>query len=394
MTDSVNPTLVPVLSSAFPDPLNQDTFNALASALFDYFVGSFATGVNLVSQQAYQNALASYEAAQLASAMANFKGAWSALPATALNKPASVSHSGKMWVLVNNLANPTTSQPGVTADWVEYQKPAAVDVPFDATDTGAIYGGAAPTNLQTAMVTALAGPNLIQNWEMRNVVRRVGAIPPGTYAAGVFVIDRFKAGAGGMTRDYTTNQIDGSIRILTGTLVHSVPINLYTGAKLCIAWDGFAKARVAGGAYQASPIVYTAPGNATSLDIEWQNDGTGGSSSGTVSNIRMRRGVRDLGTGPAASTEDLRVFLRRYFRRVKFDRQANMAAGELDRTTVSFPDMVATPTAAIEGTPDNNTNTSAFSVSVLSDHSMSLNVTANAAGAVRYAATYTLDAGW
>lgn len=49
-------------------------------------------------------------------ALANFKGAWSALTG-ALNKPASVFHNGAFWALLNNLANVTTSQPGVTADW-------------------------------------------------------------------------------------------------------------------------------------------------------------------------------------------------------------------------------------------------------------------------------------
>lgn len=49
-------------------------------------------------------------------ALANFKGAWSALTG-AIAKPASVFHNGAFWALLNNLADVTTSQPGVTADW-------------------------------------------------------------------------------------------------------------------------------------------------------------------------------------------------------------------------------------------------------------------------------------
>ena len=49
-------------------------------------------------------------------ALANFKGAWSALTG-ALNKPASVFHNGAFWALLNNLANVTASTPGVSADW-------------------------------------------------------------------------------------------------------------------------------------------------------------------------------------------------------------------------------------------------------------------------------------
>lgn len=47
---------------------------------------------------------------------ANFAGAWSSLTG-ALNKPASVLHSSKYWQLLNNLADVTVSEPGVTGDW-------------------------------------------------------------------------------------------------------------------------------------------------------------------------------------------------------------------------------------------------------------------------------------
>ena len=63
---------------------------------------------------ASKNSAANSEA--LAAASANFKGAWSSLTG-ALNKPATVLHNGDYWALLNNLANVTTSQPGVSADW-------------------------------------------------------------------------------------------------------------------------------------------------------------------------------------------------------------------------------------------------------------------------------------
>lgn len=56
-------------------------------------------------------------AAGIATGAANFKGAWSALSG-AISKPASVSHAGKFWALLNNLASVATSQPGVSSDWV------------------------------------------------------------------------------------------------------------------------------------------------------------------------------------------------------------------------------------------------------------------------------------
>ena len=55
-------------------------------------------------------------AADSAVASANFKGAWSSLTG-ALNIPASVTHNGYIWILLNNLADVTASEPGVSADW-------------------------------------------------------------------------------------------------------------------------------------------------------------------------------------------------------------------------------------------------------------------------------------
>ena len=55
-------------------------------------------------------------AADSAVASANFKGAWSSLTG-ALNIPASVTHNGYLWILLNNLADVTASEPGVSADW-------------------------------------------------------------------------------------------------------------------------------------------------------------------------------------------------------------------------------------------------------------------------------------
>src|SRR5690606_1540417 len=54
--------------------------------------------------------------AQIAAATANFKGEWGDLTGP-LAIPASVYHSGSYWQLLNNLADVTLSEPGVSADW-------------------------------------------------------------------------------------------------------------------------------------------------------------------------------------------------------------------------------------------------------------------------------------
>ncbi|MES2685492.1 MAG: hypothetical protein V4706_01655 [Pseudomonadota bacterium] len=85
------------------------------AAKANVFANAGITYDNAVEAAASATAAATSEAN--AAAMANFKGLWSA-QVGALNKPASVDHNGAFWGLLNNLADVTTSQPGVSADWV------------------------------------------------------------------------------------------------------------------------------------------------------------------------------------------------------------------------------------------------------------------------------------
>ena len=85
-----------------------NTFGTEANA-----VGAQATADALTASNAQTSATAS---AITAAAVANFAGEWSTLTG-ALNVPASVLHDGIYWNLLTNLANVTTSEPGVTGDW-------------------------------------------------------------------------------------------------------------------------------------------------------------------------------------------------------------------------------------------------------------------------------------
>lgn len=58
------------------------------------------------------------DAAAVAVATANFKGAWSSLTGP-LATPACVYHSGAYWVLLSTLADVTSKVPGVASEWVE-----------------------------------------------------------------------------------------------------------------------------------------------------------------------------------------------------------------------------------------------------------------------------------
>ena len=77
---------------------------------------TLATEVNQLADDAESSANASAASESVATASANFKGEWSSLTG-ALNIPASVAHNGSFWVLLNNLADVTLSEPSVTIDW-------------------------------------------------------------------------------------------------------------------------------------------------------------------------------------------------------------------------------------------------------------------------------------
>lgn len=108
------------------DPANfSDRADAFLGALptFQTEANDLATAVNADEVTASAAAVAAAASATSASnseaninALANFKGTWSSLTGV-LNKPAAVFHNGTYWALLNNLADVTTSQPGVSADW-------------------------------------------------------------------------------------------------------------------------------------------------------------------------------------------------------------------------------------------------------------------------------------
>lgn len=75
-----------------------------------------ADTVNIQTALATASASVSGAASVTALGAANYKGLWSSLTG-ALSAPASVTHNNIAWLLLNNLANVTLSEPSVTADW-------------------------------------------------------------------------------------------------------------------------------------------------------------------------------------------------------------------------------------------------------------------------------------
>lgn len=117
----------PVVIPPAPEPPNRadrTTFNAKAVAWADYQKDELVPGVNAAADNVNHNAnealisaglaqgsaLQAQDARDVALASANFKGLWEDLSG-ALNKPASVKHNGRFWLLLNNLPNVALSEP-------------------------------------------------------------------------------------------------------------------------------------------------------------------------------------------------------------------------------------------------------------------------------------------
>ncbi len=106
------------------------TFSTLFEAFLTALKNTFVSEVNTVAGEVNTNATTASTAASTAStaagtatsasaaaaAAANFKGSWSALTG-ALAVPASVAHSGSIWVLLSSIADVTAKTPGVASEW-------------------------------------------------------------------------------------------------------------------------------------------------------------------------------------------------------------------------------------------------------------------------------------
>lgn len=102
-----------------PSRADPSTFSDKADA-FVAALPTFGTQCNAVASEVYANSVNASNSAAIAIASANFKGAWSSLTG-ALNIPASVLHSSRLWLLVANVADVTAHTPGVSASWVDLE---------------------------------------------------------------------------------------------------------------------------------------------------------------------------------------------------------------------------------------------------------------------------------
>lgn len=396
MTDIVTPAAIPAHATPLPDASDEATFDLRAFALFSYLVNTMAPGSNTLAAQTYQNALAALESAEAAKAAANFAGDWVDLTG-ALSVPASVYHAGQFWALRNDLADVTASTPsGASTDWVAIGPINAAGLSFD--DTASALG---VSNVQAAIDAVRAKSintrNLIHNAELQNVFRNGGATPPTTLTAGQFLIDRWKAGASGLTR-LPPSTVAGAVSWSAGTLLQELVDfgtdglgTLTPGDKITFAWSGTAVVRFNGGAWQTSPATYTEVGIASSLTLEFGL--AGGATSATLSRPRAYFGEVDKGFFPLPRYE-LEPILERYYRRVSILRQFVAAAGSNQEIwTEPHARMAAIVTPTVVGSAV-LVNASAVTYTAGTTDRFYVAMTSTAAGNVRVTATVQLDTGY
>lgn len=123
---------------------------------------------------------------------------------------------------------------------------------------------------------AVAGPNNTQLAGHRNKIingnfgvnQRGVASASTAYAAGAYTLDRWKAGAGGVTLSFSTTANVTTIDITAGTLVQVIEGNNLQSGTHVLSWGGTAQGRIDAGAYGASGLTGAATGGAN-LTVEF-----------------------------------------------------------------------------------------------------------------------------
>ncbi|MCB4365398.1 hypothetical protein KIH07_16770 [Hydrogenophaga taeniospiralis] len=167
MTTPIAPVAIADPLELLPDPSDLDTWPVRMAEMHRWMREDASPGMQLLGTSAYANATAALEAATTALAAANFVGAWSGLTG-ALALGSVVSHGGKLWLLLVNLADVTASQPTTAnTDWMDL-----LSASSHAYSNG--VSGMAASTVQAA-IDELAGAqnndNYLINGEMTSVSR-------------------------------------------------------------------------------------------------------------------------------------------------------------------------------------------------------------------------------
>lgn len=123
----------------------------------------------------------------------------------------------------------------------------------------------------TALTSMLGLRNKIINGNPL-INQRAAAAASTAYAAGVYFLDRWKAGAGGATLSFSTTDNVVTISITAGSIIQVVEgLNLTTGT-YTLSWTGTAQGKIGAGAFSASGVTGSITGG-TNTNVEF-NVGT------------------------------------------------------------------------------------------------------------------------
>lgn len=126
-------------------------------------------------------------------------------------------------------------------------------------------------------------------------------------AAGVYGVDRFKAGAAGCTATITSaaGASDQTMTITAGSLQQVIESSSLELGTYVLSWEGTALGRVGGGTYAASPVTLSHTG-VQNETVEW--------STGTLIRPRLHKGGAQM--FEARHPSDTLRLCQRYFRRL------------------------------------------------------------------------------
>lgn len=126
-------TPVPIDAAPQVPNSNDETtiFDVQQEAFYAWEKDKLAPGANALGAATFNNATEAQASATAAAASAaiaqasaatslagsNFKGDWAALPVGPLNRPASVAHIGRTWLLLADLANVAAAEPSNTSPY-------------------------------------------------------------------------------------------------------------------------------------------------------------------------------------------------------------------------------------------------------------------------------------
>lgn len=248
-------------------------------------------------------------------------------------------------------------------------------------DLGAAASGA---NADITSLDSLASINGGQLAGLRNkiingnpLINQRGVASASTaYAAGAYILDRWKAGAGGATLSFATADNIVTITITAGSIIQVVEgLNLQSGT-YTLSWSGTAQGKIGAGAFSASGV-------------------TGAITGGTDTNIEFNVGtvsLMQLEFGSVATPFEHRLYglelalCQRFYNLITVSLRGTSGPSSVLASAYIFPLMRAIPTTTLGGSPSfGNVTSESTTVTPVTVNSICYQLNATAANTDTYA---------